>query len=335
MKTLYELADSLGLPFRGNGQCLISSVGTLAHAESSQISFLANPKYTNQLQNTRAGAVILSESVADKFSGNVLIAPDPYVAFAKVARLFVDAKQTNTYIHPQSFIHPEAQVADDVSVGAFTVIDADVIVGQRCQIGHHVTIESGVVLGNDCVIKSGVTIESGCKLGQRCIIHSGAVIGADGFGLARDEDGWLKIPQTGIVRLGNDCEIGANTTIDCGTIDDTILGNDVRLDNQIQIGHNVHIGDHTIMAGCTAVAGSTMIGRNCLIGGGVGIVGHIEICDNVTIQAMSLVTHSIKEAGQFSGAAPLQKVADWRKNAARYRQLDQWVRKVNQLEKKK
>jgi UDP-3-O-[3-hydroxymyristoyl] glucosamine N-acyltransferase len=166
------------------------------------------------------------------------------------------------------------------------------------------------------------------------ILHPGAVVGADGFGLARAQHGWVKIEQTGVVRIGDDCEIGANTTVDCGAIEDTVLGNDVRLDNQIQIAHNVTIGNHTVIAGCTAVAGSTKIGANCLIGGGVGIVGHIEICDEVTIQAMALVTHSIKEPGSYSSVSPLQPTKQWRKNAVRVRQLDQIARKVNLLEKK-
>ena len=189
-------------------------------------------------------------------------------------------------------------------------------------------------MGQDCDIKTGAIIEAGCILGDRVIVHPGAVIGADGFGLARDHDGWVKIPQTGVVELGNDCEVGANTTIDRGAIENTVLGDDVRLDNQIQIGHNVRVGDHTIMAGCVAVAGSAVIGENCLIGGGAGIVGHISICDGTTIQAMSLVTHDIKKAGSYSAAAPLQPTKLWRKNAVRARQLDQIARRVNRMEKK-
>ena len=334
MKSLAQIAASLGLDFRGDGELLLSSVGTLAAAHADQISFLANSKYTEQLSRTKAGAVILTESDAAHYSGNVLLAPDAYVTFAKVAQLFVQSKQPPASIHQQSAIDCSAELGSDVSIGAFTVIEAACQIGNNCRIGNNVTLSEGVTLGDDCVIKSGVTIEAGCQLGNRVVIHPGAVIGADGFGLARDKAGWVKIPQTGVVIMGDDCEIGANTTVDCGAIDNTVLGKDVRLDNQIQIGHNVHIGDHTVIAGCTAVAGSTTIGKNCMIGGAVGIVGHITICDQVIIQAMSLVTHSIKKKGNYSAASPLQETKDWRKNAVRFRQLDQLARKVNQIEKK-
>lgn len=334
MKTLRELADTLSLSFRGDGDTALQGVGSLAHAESNQISFLANSKYTHQLQDSKAGAVILTEQMAADYSGNCLVADDPYVAFAKVAQVFAASERPAAQVHPQSAIDPSAVIGAGVAVGAFAVIDAECQVGDGCQIGHQVTLGRGVVLGKNCTIKSGVTIEAGCRLGDRCVIHPGAVIGADGFGLARDKGGWVKIPQTGVVVMGSDCEVGANTTIDCGAIDNTVLGDDVRLDNQIQIGHNVHIGDHTAMAGCTAVAGSTKIGKNCLIGGGVGIVGHIDIADGVVVQAMSLVTHSIKEPGNYSAASPLQKTAEWRRNAVRYRQLDQLAKKVNDLVKK-
>ncbi len=334
MKTLRELADALSLSFRGDGDTPLKAVGSLANAQADQISFLANSKYTHQLQDSKAGVVILTEQMSADYSGHVLLSDDPYVTFAKVAQLFAACERPEPHVHSQTAIDTSAQVGDGVSVGAFTVIEGDCVVGRGCQIGNQVTLGRGVVLGQDCIIKSGVTIEAGCQLGDRCVIHPGAVIGADGFGLARDKQGWVKIPQTGVVIMGDDCEVGANTTIDCGAIDDTVLGNDVRLDNQIQIGHNVQIGDHTAMAGCTAVAGSTTIGKNCLIGGGVGIVGHINIADGVVVQAMSLVTHSIKEPGNYSAASPLQKTAEWRRNAVRYRQLDQMAKKVNDLVKK-
>lgn len=334
MKSLAQIAASLELDFRGDGDYQLSSVGTLASAEKDQISFLANSKYTDQLKSTQAGAVILSELDAENYTGNVLIAPDAYVVFAKVAQLFTQKDKNPVTIHQQSAIDSSAELGSEVSIGAFSVIDSGCQIGNRCHISHNVTIAEGAILGDDCVIKSGVTIEAGCRLGNRVVIHPGAVIGADGFGLARDKTGWVKIPQTGVVIIGDDCEIGANTTVDCGAIENTILGKDVRLDNQIQIGHNVHIGDHTVIAGCTAVAGSTHIGKNCMIGGGVGIVGHITICDQVIVQAMSLVTHSIKKKGNYSAASPLQETKDWRKNAVRFRQLDKLARKVNQIEKK-
>lgn len=334
MRTLANIAQALNLAFRGDGDVVIESVGTLSGATASQISFLSNSKYSQQLLETKAGAVILQHKDAADFQGNVLLTDDSYVTFAKVAQLLNSKEILSPVIHHQSAIDAHAELAPGVSVGAFTVIAADCQIAQGCQIANNVTLGEGVVLGEGCVIKSGVTIEAGCQLGARCIVHPGAVIGADGFGLARDKSGWVKIPQTGVVIMGDDCEIGANTTVDCGAIENTILGNDVKLDNQIQIGHNVQIGDHTVIAGCTAVAGSTHIGKNCMIGGGVGVVGHIKICDEVVIQAMSLVTHSIKNKGNYSAASPLQSTKDWRKNAVRFRQLDQLARKVNQMEKK-
>lgn len=334
MRTLANIAQALNLAFRGDGDVVIESVGTLSGATANQISFLSNSKYSHQLHETNAAAVILNHKDAEAYLGNVLLTDDSYVTFAKVAQILSSKENTNPVIHQQSAIDAHAHLENGVSVGAFSVIAAHCKIAKDCQIANNVTIGEGVVLGEACVIKSGVVIEPGCQLGDRCVVHPGAVIGADGFGLARDKGGWVKIPQTGVVVLGDDCEIGANTTVDCGAIDNTVLGNDVRLDNQIQIGHNVQIGDHTVIAGCTAVAGSTKIGKNCLIGGGVGIVGHISICDEVVIQAMSLVTHSIKNKGNYSAASPLQSTKDWRKNAVRFRQLDQLARKVNQMEKK-
>lgn len=338
MKTLAELAASQHLTYQGNGDVALNAVATLENATADQISFLSNPSYTKYLANTQAGAVILSAQQAENYSGNALISDEPYVTFAYVAQIFQQANnqasKVKPSIHTSSVIDTSVVVDDSVSIGPLTVISADVKIGVGSIIESHVSIGPGVILGDHCHIKSGVKIEASCVLGKRVMVHPGAVIGADGFGLAKSREGWVKIPQTGIVVIGDDCEIGANTTVDCGAIDNTVLGKDVRLDNQIQVGHNVSIGDHTVIAGCTAIAGSTKIGKNCLIGGGVGIVGHIEICDGVTIQAMALVTHTISEPGSYSSVSPLQPTKQWRRNAVRARQLDQIARKVNLLEKK-
>jgi UDP-3-O-[3-hydroxymyristoyl] glucosamine N-acyltransferase len=334
MKTLAELAQLLQLKYQGEGQTELNKVATLSAAGPGEISFLANPNYTRYLASTQASAVILSTQMAEQFNGNALLADDPYVAFAKVAGLFAAVNEQAHSQHPSAVIDEAAQLAENVGVGPLCVVSKGAFIGANSRLDAHVSIAENVQIGESCVIKAGVKIEAGCRIGDRVIIHPGAVIGADGFGLARDESGWLKIPQTGVVEIGDDCEIGANTTIDCGAIENTVLGKDVRLDNQIQIGHNVVIGDHTVIAGCTAVAGSAVIGKNCMIGGGVGVVGHISICDGVTIQAMALVTHSIKEAGSYSSVSPLQKTSQWRKNAVRARQLDKLARKINQLEKK-
>lgn len=338
MKTLAELAASQQLSYQGNGDIKLNAVGTLEHATETQISFLSNSNYIKYLDSTQAGAVILSPGMAKKFDGNVLVADDPYLVFAYIAQLFegIDeqSKDQNRCIHATAVIETIHPLDPSIAVGALSYIAEGCSIGAGTVIESHVSIGSGVQIGENCLIKSGVKIESGCQLGDQVIIHPGSVIGADGFGLARGPDGWVKIPQTGAVTIGDNCEIGANTTIDCGAIENTVLGKDVRLDNQIQIGHNVIIGDHTVIAGCTAVAGSAEIGKNCLIGGGVGIVGHIKICDGVTIQAMALVTHSIKKSGSYSSVSPLQPTKQWQKNAVRTKQLDKMARKVNQLEKK-
>ncbi len=338
MKTLAELAALQQLTYQGSGDVEIHSVGTLEHASKDQISFLANSSYTKYLKNTQAGAVIISQEVAGQYSGNALIAEDPYLTFAYVAQLFESLKQKpnqeKAKIHSSAVIEMPETLDESVAIGPLSFIASEVKIGAGTVIQSHVSIGPGVNIGENCLIKSGAKIEAGCHLGHRVIVHPGAIIGADGFGLARGSDGWVKIPQTGVVRVGDDCEIGANTTIDRGAIEDTILGNDVRLDNQIQIGHNVIIGDHTVIAGCTAIAGSAVIGKNCLIGGGAGIVGHIEICDGVVIQAMALVTHSIKKPGSYSSVSPLQPTKQWQKNAVRTKQLDKMARKVNQLERK-
>lgn len=334
MITLAELAQSQQLPYLGDGTTEIFSVATLENANSKQISFLANKSYTKYLAETKAGAVILDSKMAQHYGGNVLISDNPYVTFAYVAQLFNLQQDLDWHVHPTAVIESDVVLDEKVTVGPYSVLNNQARVGSKTVIESHVSIGTSVVIGQGCVIKSGVRIEAGCVIGDRVILHPGAVIGADGFGLARDTKGWVKIPQTGVVIIGDDCEVGANSTIDRGAIENTVLGQDVRLDNQIQVGHNVTIGDHTVVAGCTAIAGSTQIGRNCLIGGAVGIVGHISICDGVTVQAMSLVTNSIKEAGSYSSASPLQPTKLWRKNAVRSRQLDQIARKVNQLEKK-
>lgn len=338
MKTLAELAESQGISFKGNGKVTLGSVATIENADSNQIAFLANSNYSKFLKTTQAGAVILTAQDAEKYSGNCLISENPYVTFAHIAQLFDQLNQSlkshNREIHNSAIISTQVKLGSDVGIGALSFLDDEVSIGNDTVVESHVSIGKGVQIGQNCHIKAGVKLEAGTQIGNRVIIHPGAVIGADGFGLARDKEGWVKIPQTGYVEIGDDCEIGANTTVDCGAIENTVLGHDVRLDNQIQIGHNVHIGDHTVIAGCTAVAGSAKIGKNCFIGGGVGIVGHIEICDGVTIQAMALVTHSITKPDSYSSVPPLQPTKQWRRNAVRSRQLDQIAKRLKQLEKK-
>ena len=326
--TVAGLAERFGLALQGDGGCEIRGVATLARAGDGELGFLANPRYRAQLADSHAAAVVMRADDAEGFAGNALIARDPYAAFAKIAALFETRLAFSAGIHPSAVIDPAAEVSAQASIGPF------VSVGARSRIAAGAVVGPGCVIGEDCEVGENcelvarVTLVRRVRLGRRVLIHPGAVLGADGFGIAMDHGHWIKVPQLGGVRVGDDCEIGANTTIDRGALDDTVLEEDVRLDNQIQVGHNVRIGAHTAMAGCAAVAGSAMIGRYCLIGGGAGVVGHIEICDRTIVTAMSLVTSSIREPGEYSSGTPLMDNRSWRKNAARFKQLDALARQV-------
>jgi UDP-3-O-[3-hydroxymyristoyl] glucosamine N-acyltransferase len=331
--TADELAARFALSVHGDGSAKVSGVATLLHAGEGQLAFLANPRYRSQLAASQASIVVLREEDAAAAPHTALIARDPYTTFAKIAALFEARPAREVGIHPSAVIDPRASIPASAQVGPFAVVGANSRIGEGCVVG------PGCVIGDDCEVGAGselgarVTLVTRVRLGQRVRIHPGAVLGADGFGLAMDFSGesgghWIKVPQLGGVVIGDDCEIGANTTIDRGALGDTVLEEDVRLDNQIQIGHNVHIGAHTAMAGCSAAAGSARIGRYCLIGGGAGVLGHLEICDKVTITAMSLVTHSIREPGEYSSGTPLTDNRTWRKNAARFKQLDSLARRL-------
>lgn len=325
--TAGELAGRFGLEVRGDADREVTGVGTLAHASPDELSFLANPKYRSQLESSAAGVVVVREEDADAVRSTALIARDPYSAYARIAALFEPRPVRSPGIHPTAVVDASARVDDGAHVGPH------VSIGARSVIARGAIVGAGCVIGDDCTVGEGtelvarVTLVTRVRLGNRVLVHPGAVLGADGFGIAMDQGAWVKVPQLGGVVVGDDCEIGANTTIDRGAIEDTVLEEDVRLDNQIQIAHNVHVGAHTAMAGCVAVAGSTRIGRYCLIGGGAGIVGHIEICDRVVITAMSLVTHSIRVPGEYSSGTPLMDNRTWRRNAARFRQLDTLFRR--------
>jgi UDP-3-O-[3-hydroxymyristoyl] glucosamine N-acyltransferase len=327
--TLGDIAKRFGLELRGDPAQPIAGVATLVHATSEQIGFLANPRYRTQLAATQAGAIVLRAADADAHAGAALIADDPYVAFARIAALFERTPAHTPGIHASASVAPGAKVAASAEVGPFCVIEQDAVIGEGASIGAHCIVGRRCSVGAQSRLVARVTLVQDVTLGQRVLIHPGAVIGADGFGIAFERDHWVKVPQLGGVVIGDDCEIGANTTIDRGALGDTVLEEDVRLDNQIQIAHNVTIGAHTAMAGCSAVAGSARIGRYCLIGGSAGILGHLEIADRVTVTAMSLVTHSIREPGEYSSGTPIQDNRAWRRNAARFKHLDEFVRRVD------
>src|SRR5690606_19313228 len=332
-QTAAALAERFGLALCGDGGVAVDSVATLSGAGPRQLSFLANPRYRGQLAGSDAGVVVVREGDAEGLERTLLVARDPYVAFAKIAALFDPAPVANAGVHASAVVDASAEVDPSAEIGPFTCI------GARSRIGAGAIIGPGCVIGEDCVVGAGsrlvarATLVRCVRLGERVLVHPGAVLGADGFGLAMDAGRWIKVPQQGGVLVGDDCEIGANTTIDRGAIEDTVLEEDVRLDNQIQIGHNVRIGAHTAMAGCAAVAGSATIGRYCLVGGGAGILGHLAICDRTVINAMALVTSSIDVPGEYSSGTPLMDTRSWRRSAARFKQLDALARQVQALGK--
>ena len=323
---LRDLTSKLGGEAIGEIEKPLTGVGTIEGAEGSQITFLANPRYRSALGNTRAGAVIVGPKDRDVTSRPRIVAANPYAYFARVAQLFSPLEPRAGGVHHSAVIHPGAMIAASACLAEFVSIGANATIGERVQIGAGSVIGENVKLGAECVIAARVTIYPHCEVGVRGVIHSGVVIGADGFGFAPDfQDGagcWVKIPQTGRVIIGDDCEIGANTTIDRGAIEDTIIGNDVKLDNQIQVGHNCVIGDHTVISGCVGIAGSTRIGKRVMVGGAAGFSGHLEVCDGAVISAMTLVTKSITEPGTYTGVMPQMKHEDWLKNVAHLRRLD-------------
>lgn len=331
--TIAEIAERFELPFHGDGARAIDGVGTLAGASGSQLSFLSNSKYGAQLAATGAGVVVLREENLADCPTAALVARDPYVAYAKIAALFEQLPASPAGIHASAVVDPGARVAPTASIGPGCVVEGGAVIEEGAILGPHCIVGAGCVVGAQSRLVARVTLVTRVTLGKRVIVHPGAVIGSDGFGLAFDRDHWIKLPQLGGVRIGDDCEIGANTTIDRGALEDTVLEEDVRLDNQIQIAHNVHIGAHSAMAGCAAVAGSAKIGRYCMIGGNAGVLGHLELADRVTITAKSLVTHSIREPGEYSSGVPLQENRLWRRNAARFKHLDEYARRLSALEK--
>ncbi|HET7176201.1 MAG TPA: UDP-3-O-(3-hydroxymyristoyl)glucosamine N-acyltransferase [Gammaproteobacteria bacterium] len=332
--TLAELAARCGGEVRGDGGARIDRVATIQNAGPGSIAFLANPHYRKFLATTRASALILSATDAEGCTLPALVTSNPYLMYARVAALLAPEPPARRGVHPAAHVDPKAQLAADAWVGPGAVVEAGAEIGARASIGPNCVVMAGAKVGEDSRLVASVTLCHGVEIGRRGLLHPGAVIGADGFGIARDKAGWVKVPQLGSVKVGDDVEIGANTTVDRGALEDTVIEDGVKLDNQIQVAHNVRIGAHTAIAGCTAIAGSAVIGKRCMIAGGVGVTGHIEICDDVTVTAMTLVSHSITEPGVYSGSLPMDATAQWRKNSVRFRQLDSLARRVADMEKK-
>ena len=334
MVELSRIAEVVNGVVLGDSKHRVDSIKSLEKATDRSITFYSDPKLKRHLSSCTAGAVLISPENADLFSGNRVVVADPYLAYARISRLFRPARSRNRQnVDPSARVADTASLDESVVIGKCSTIDDEVQLAKGVLIGNCVNIGPGVVVEQDSVIEDQVVIQAGCRIGKRCHISSGVVIGASGFGYAPSADRWEKIEQLGAVSIGDDVDIGANTTIDRGALENTIIENGVKLDNQIQIAHNVCVGENTIMAGCSAVAGSTRIGKRCKIGGRVAILGHLEIVDDVTILANSMVSNNIGETGEYASMITVQPVKQWRKNLAIIRQLDKLMRRINRLEK--
>ncbi|WP_445288897.1 UDP-3-O-(3-hydroxymyristoyl)glucosamine N-acyltransferase [Variovorax atrisoli] len=316
---LGAIVDALGGELHGDAVLSIERLAPLQNAQPDALSFLSHPKYQQELAASKAACVIVSPAMREAAAarGAYIVTPDPYLYFARLTQLWKShhARPEADRIHPSAVIHPEAQVDATARIGALCVV------------------ERGARIGAGTVLKSRVTVSEDCVIGERCLLHPGVVIGADGFGLAPHEGRWVKIEQLGAVRIGNDVEIGANTCIDRGALDDTVIEDGVKLDNLIQIGHNVRVGKNTAMAGCVGVAGSANIGAGCTFGGGAIVLGHLTVADGVHVSAATVVTRSIHKAGQYTGMFPIDDNANWEKNAATLKQLHSLRERLKALEK--
>lgn len=331
--TLQQLADAIGAEVEGDATQTITAVATLASAVQGQIAFLANARYRSQLDTTQASAVIVAPNIEVPAGIAAVRTKNPYAGFAKVAQLLDTTPAAAAGIHPSAQIHPSAKVGQNVAIGANTVIAENVELADGVTIGVGCYVGPGTRIGARTQLWQHVVIYHQCVIGADCLIHAGTVIGADGFGWANENGKWIKIPQLGRVVIGDRVDIGASTTIDRGALDDTVISNGVIIDNQCQIAHNVFIDEDTAIAGCTVLAGSCRIGKRCLIGGATAINGHISICDDVQISGFSMVIKEITEPGAYASGIPAAPQREWRRNGARYRQLDDLFQRVKTIEK--
>jgi UDP-3-O-[3-hydroxymyristoyl] glucosamine N-acyltransferase len=329
---LDEIVARWGGRIEGDPSVVVSRVAALASAKRGDIAFLSNPRYRRQLRSTQASAVIVPPEFADDAALPRIVHPNSYACYARVAALLNPPRERPAGIHPSAVVH--GAVARTARVGENVVIGENAAIGRNVTLYPGCVIGDGVSIGDDSVLYPNVVVYEGCVVGQRAVIHAGAVIGSDGFGFAKDGERWVKIPQIGRVLIGDDVEIGANTSIDRGALDDTVIGDGVKLDNQIQIAHNVVIGEHAAMAGCVGIAGSTRIGRRCTVGGAGMIIGHLELADDVHVSAGTMVTRSLRQPGQYTSIFPLERHEEWLLNAAQIKRLARLAGRVSELEKK-
>lgn len=331
---LGDIAKALGAELRGDPDIHVTGLATLQAAHPEQLSFLANPAYTKYLADTRAAAVIVSPDAAGDCPTNVLLLDNPYLGYARISHWFDPTPAAPPGIHPSAVVDSSATIAASASIGPNVVVEANAAIGDQVSVGAGTIIGARASVGAGTVIRPRVTLAHDVVVGERCHLLSGAVVGSDGFGFANEKGQWHRIAQIGRVILGNDVEVGANTTIDRGALDDTVIGNGVKLDNLIQIAHNVRIGDHSAMAAMVGIAGSTKIGSHCVFGGASGVAGHLDIANQVHLTGMTLVTGDIREPGVYSSGTSAETNRQWRKNAVRFRQLDSLARRIKELEKK-
>ncbi len=332
--SLRHLSDLVNGEWSGEPDIKIEGIAPLDRANDKKITFLFDPRYIKYLADTKAAAVVINKEHAASCPVNFIVVSDPYVAYAIISKSFDNTPISARNVHPSAVIDDSVKLGENVSIGPNTSVYSGVTIGDNVVIGANCVIRENVTLGDSCCLHDSISIYHSCVLGNNVSVHSGVVIGADGFGIAKSEGRWLKISQLGSVTIHDDVEIGANTTIDRGAIDDTVIHQGVKLDNQIQIGHNVSIGSNTAIAGCTGIAGSAKIGKDCLIGGRVGISGHNTITDNVTLIAFAGVRGSIKKPGVYSGGIGCMEHKKWNKIEARIKRLDSYIKKLKKLEQK-
>jgi UDP-3-O-[3-hydroxymyristoyl] glucosamine N-acyltransferase len=330
--TLGELAVRFGCELRGDPSTAVDSVAALAQAGPRAVSFLANPKYVAQLAGTRAGAVILDAKSAQDSPVPSLVVANPHATFARVATVLHPEPPLHPGVHASAAVAMDAIVESGSEIAAQSVIGAGVRIGARCYIGPGCVIERGAVIGDDTRFVARVYVGPHTVFGKRCIVQPGAVVGADGFGFAPEKGAWIKVPQLGSVIVGDDVEIGSNTTVDRGALENTVIEDGVKLDNLIMIAHNCRIGAHTAMAATCAVAGSTVIGKRCILGGRVGITGHVTLCDDVVVLGTSFVSRSIDKPGVYSSALPVEEAGAWRRIVGRIKRLDSIAKRLRGVE---
>ncbi|HEX7045734.1 MAG TPA: UDP-3-O-(3-hydroxymyristoyl)glucosamine N-acyltransferase [Burkholderiales bacterium] len=330
--SLAELAQRFGGEVRGMPALEISGVAALDRAGPHELSYLSDPKHRPQLAQTRAGAVLLTPAEAAGYGGNVLLVDDPRLAFARIAAFLHPPARRAPGVHPTAVVDSAARIAATAAIGPLAVIEAGAVIGEHAEVGPGCYVGRDAEIGAHTRLVGRVWVGERCVIGRDCLLHPGVVVGADGFGFARDGVKWVKIPQLGRVVIGDAVEIGANTTIDRGALVDTEIGSGVKIDNLVQVGHNVRIGEDSILAGCVGIAGSAVIGRRCMLGGQVGVSGHLTIADDVQVLGTSLVSGSITEPGTYSSAIGAERAERWRRQAARLKQLDELARRLRRLE---